>query len=61
MDMLARAQAIIDLRTPPGNRLEAMKGDRIGYFSIRINDQWRLVSCWESHNALDVSIEDYHE
>ena len=60
MDMLARAHALIDLRAPPGNRLEALKGDRLGFFSIRINDQWRLVFRWEGHNALDVAIEDYH-
>ena len=60
MDMLAGAHALIDLRAPPGNRLEALKGDRIGFFSIRINDQWRLVFRWQGLNALDVAIEDYH-
>lgn len=60
MDMLARAHALIDLRAPPGNRLEALKGDRLGFFSIRINDQWRLVFRWEGNDARDVAIVDYH-
>lgn len=60
LDMLARAHALIDLRAPPGNRLEALKGDREGYFSIRINDQYRIVFRWEGHDAREVSIVDYH-
>jgi proteic killer suppression protein len=60
MDMLARAYAVMDLRAPPGNRLEVLKGDLEGFYSIRINDQWHLVFRWEGHNALDVAIMDYH-
>jgi proteic killer suppression protein len=58
--MLAEAHALIDLRTPPGNRLEALKGDRQGFYSIRINDQYRIVFRWEGHDASQVSIVDYH-
>ncbi len=60
LDMLARAHALIDLRAPPGNRLEALKGDREGFYSIRINDQYRIVFRWEGHDASEVSIVDYH-
>ncbi|MCY4199635.1 MAG: type II toxin-antitoxin system RelE/ParE family toxin [Gammaproteobacteria bacterium] len=49
-----------DLRAPPGNRLEALTGDRKGYFSIRINDQWRVVFRWWRGQALDVEVVDYH-
>ena len=49
-----------DLRNPPGNRLEALKGDRISQWSIRINDQWRICFRWEKGEALDVEITDYH-
>ena len=49
-----------DLRQPPGNRLEALKGDRKGQYSIRINDQWRLCFVWEAGDAIDVEIVDYH-
>ena len=48
------------LRAPPGNRLEALKGDRKGQHSIRINDQWRICFCWESDGPHDVAIVDYH-
>jgi proteic killer suppression protein len=57
---LQEAEELRDLRVPPGNRLEALKGDRRGCFSIRINDQWRLVFRWEGGHATDVSVEDYH-
>jgi toxin HigB-1 len=60
LDMLARAHALIDLRAPPGNRLEALKGDREGFYSIRINDQYRIIFRWEGHNVSEVSIVDYH-
>ena len=60
LDMLARAYALIDLRAPPGNRLEPLKGDREGFYSIRINDQWRVVFRWEGHDASEVAIVDYH-
>ncbi len=49
-----------DLRAPPGNRLEALTGDRKGYFSIRINDQWRVVFRWQRGQALNVEVVDYH-
>jgi proteic killer suppression protein len=48
------------LRVPPGNRLEMLKGNRKGLWSVRINDQWRLVFRFEGQNAYDVIIEDYH-
>lgn len=57
---LHEAGVLEDMRVPPGNRLEALRGDRVGFHSIRINDQWRLIFRWESGNAHDVSIEDYH-
>ena len=60
LDMLNGAAAVLDLRSPPGNRLEALKGDLKGFHSIRVNDQWRLVFRWEGNNALDVSLMDYH-
>ncbi|MEM8556963.1 MAG: type II toxin-antitoxin system RelE/ParE family toxin [Bacteroidota bacterium] len=49
-----------DLRIPPGNRLEALKGDRAGQHSIRINQQWRLCFVWDDGDAYDVEIVDYH-
>jgi len=49
-----------DLRVPPGNRLEALKGDRSGQHSIRINDQWRICFYWEAEGAENVEIVDYH-
>ena len=58
--MLDDAYAIEDLRSPPGNRLETLHGDRKGQWSIRINDQWRLCFRFEEGNAFDVEIVDYH-
>ena len=58
--MLNRAGRIEDLRVPPGNRLEALHGDRAGQWSVRINDQWRLCFRFESGNAYDAKIVDYH-
>jgi proteic killer suppression protein len=49
-----------ELNAPPGNRLEALKGDRAGQHSIRINDQWRICFRWESDGVYDVEIVDYH-
>ncbi len=49
-----------DLRIPPGKRLEALKGDRAGHYSIRINRQWRVCFCWTEAGAEDVEIVDYH-
>jgi proteic killer suppression protein len=58
--MIDAAHTIEFLRVPPGNRLEALKGDRKGQYSIRINQQWRICFCWENSNATDVGITDYH-
>lgn len=58
--MLNNAQSLDDLRVPPGNRLEALKGQRKGQYSIRINDQWRLCFVWIDGNASNVEIVDYH-
>ena len=54
------AATVEDLRNPPGNRLEALKGDRAGQMSIRINDQWRICFRWSKADADDVEIVDYH-
>ena len=54
------AAELKDLRVPPGNRLEALRGNRKGLHSIRINDQWRVVFRWQSGQAMDVEIVDYH-
>lgn len=54
------AAELKDMKEPPGNHLEALKGDKAGFHSIRINDQWRLVFRWREGNAHEVSIEDYH-
>ena len=58
--MLHNAQTTADLMIPPANRLEKLKGDFQGFHSIRVNDQWRLVFRWESGNAYDVELLDYH-
>ena len=58
--MLNRATNISDLRVPPSNRLEALKGSRKGQHSIRINDQWRICFEWDDGNAYEVEIVDYH-
>jgi len=58
--MLAAAGRLEDLRVPPGNRLETLKGNRSGQFSIRINDQWRVCFVWRGRDAFDVEIVDYH-
>ena len=57
---LHRARLLQDLRVPPGNQLEALKGDRKGQHSIRINDQWRICFRWQDGDAHDVEIVDYH-
>lgn len=57
---LSAAQELNDLRVPPGNRLEALKGDREGQCSIRINDQYRICFVWRDGGAYDVEIVDYH-
>jgi proteic killer suppression protein len=60
LDVLNAAESLEDLKSPPGNRLEALKGDFSGFHSIRINDQWRIVSRWQDSGAHDVQIIDYH-
>jgi len=58
--MLASAATLDDLRVPPGNRLEALRGDRRGQHSIRVNDQWRICFVWRDGGADDVELVDYH-
>lgn len=60
LQMLHRAVRLDDLRIPPQNRLEKLKGDRKGAWSIRVNDQWRICFRFEDGNAFDVEIVDYH-
>ena len=60
LDMIHAARVLEDLRSPPGNRLEGLRGDLKGFHSIRINDQWRIILRWESGEAHDVEIIDYH-
>jgi toxin HigB-1 len=57
---LEDADDLQDLRAPPGNRLELLRGDRAGQYSVRINDQWRICFYWEAGKAKQVKIEDYH-
>ncbi len=58
--LLNRAATLQDLRVPPGNRLEQLKGNRAGQWSIRINGQWRICFTWDGADAHDVEIVDYH-
>ncbi len=58
--MIDAATAIEDLRSPPGNRLEKLSGNRKGQYSIRINDQWRICFVWKSGHAYQVEVTDYH-
>ncbi len=58
--MLEAAGNLEDLRLPPGNRLEKLKGDRQGQHSIRINDQYRICFVWRDHDAYEVEVTDYH-
>lgn len=60
LDMVNAAKELRDLRVPPGNRLEALKGDLAGMYSIRVNDQWRIVFRWGGGDAHEVAIVDYH-
>ncbi|MBO6795243.1 MAG: type II toxin-antitoxin system RelE/ParE family toxin [Balneolaceae bacterium] len=60
LDILNAATSLDDLRSPPGNRLEALRGDYKGYHSIRINAQWRIIFRWQDSSAFDVAIVDYH-
>jgi len=58
--MLDRSVSLRDLRVPPGNRLETLKGDRAGQHSVRVNDQWRICFVWRQADAYEVEIADYH-
>ncbi|HMA63776.1 MAG: type II toxin-antitoxin system RelE/ParE family toxin [Fibrobacterota bacterium] len=60
LDMINAAIRIEDLRIPPGNRLESLKGELAGFFSIRINDQFRIIFTFSQSNAFNVQIVDYH-
>jgi proteic killer suppression protein len=60
LDQLDSAAELDDLRIPPGNRLEALEGDRVGQYSIRINDQYRLCFTWYENEPGNVEIVDYH-
>jgi proteic killer suppression protein len=60
LEAIAAATVLDDLRTPPSNRLEPLRGNLAGYHSIRINDQWRVIFRWHDGDAYDVSIVDYH-
>lgn len=59
--MINNAQDIIDLRVPPANRLEKLKGDLKEYYSIRINNQWRIIFQWINNDAFEIRIIDYHQ
>lgn len=58
--MIDAAEAVSDLKEPPGNRLEKLSGDRKGQYSIRVNDQWRICFVWRNESAYDVQMVDYH-
>jgi proteic killer suppression protein len=58
--MLNNSQDLNDIRVPPANRLEKLKGNLQNYYSIRINDKWRIIFNWENSNCTDVQIIDYH-
>jgi toxin HigB-1 len=58
--LLNQARSLSDLRAPPGNRLEALKGERSGQYSIRVTDQWRICFAWREGGPFDVEIVDYH-
>jgi len=58
--MINNSQDINDLRTPPGNKLEKLHGNLKNKYSIRINDQWRIIFCWDERNSSEVEIIDYH-
>lgn len=60
LQMLEAAHTLNDLRVPPGNHLEKLRGNRAGTYSIRVNDQWRLCFRWESGEAIEVELCDYH-
>jgi len=61
LDVIDGAHHLQDLQSPPGNRLEALKGELKGYYSIRVNDQWRIVFRWSGDSAHEVSLVDFHQ
>ena len=61
LDVIDGAHQLQDLQTPSGNRLEALKGELKGYYSVRVNDQWRIVFRWSGDSAHEVSLVDYHQ
>ena len=60
LDLLHAASRVEDLSSPPGNRLEKLRGDRAGQWSIRVNDQWRICFGWDGIDAVEVALVDYH-
>jgi proteic killer suppression protein len=60
LDVLNAARSLQDMASSPGNRLEALKGDLKGFFSVRVNEQWRIVFRWDGGDAYEVSVVDYH-
>ena len=60
LDLINAAHALLDLSSPPGNRLEALRGEKKGLHSIRVNDQYRIIFRWSEGNAYDVHVTDYH-
>jgi proteic killer suppression protein len=60
LDILNAVEKLDELKSPPGNRLEALKGDFKGFYSIRINNQWRIIFKWVSNDAYETKIVDYH-
>ncbi len=60
LDMLNAARSLLDLQSPPGNRLERLRGAFFGFYNLRVNDQWRLVFKWFAGDAREVRLTDYH-
>ncbi|MCY3807430.1 MAG: type II toxin-antitoxin system RelE/ParE family toxin [bacterium] len=60
LQRVVAAAAVADLRVPPSHRLEALRGDRKGQYSIRINDQWRVCFVWTDQGAMEIEVTDYH-
>ena len=61
LDMIHYASILEDLLCPPGNRLERLKGDLVGFYSVRVNDKWRIVFKWTSSGPSEVAVVDYHK
>lgn len=60
LDVLNAARSLQDMASPPGNRLQPLKGDLRGFYSIRVNEQWRIIFRWDGGDAYEVSLVDYH-